>query len=104
MRSWREHAEAGDEYRMAALWYEERREGWGDVFMDAVDTEIGSILDPSIGWSFYRHQKCDPQLYSRSVAGFPYAIVYLELADEIYVVAYAHERRRPGYWMPRLDG
>lgn len=102
MFSWREHDEALDEYRHAARWYEDKREGWGDVFMDAVDAAVDSILDPSIGWGFYQSRKSDPQIYSRSVAGFPYAIVYLELDDEVYVVAYAHEKRRPGYWMPRL--
>ena len=45
--TWREHAEALDEYRAAAQWYEARRPGLGDVFMDAVDAAIESILDPS---------------------------------------------------------
>ncbi|HLS14422.1 MAG TPA: addiction module protein [Beutenbergiaceae bacterium] len=44
----REHAEALDEYRAAAKWYESNRPGWGDVFMDAADAAIESILDPSI--------------------------------------------------------
>ena len=48
--TWREHADALDEYRAAAQWYEAKRPGWGDVFMDAVDLAIESILDPSINW------------------------------------------------------
>ena len=100
---WHEHDDALDEYRAAAQWYEAMRPGLGDVFMDAVDAAIESILDPLITWGFYRGRERVPQIYSRSVAGFPFDIVYLRIEDEVYVVAYAHERRRPGYWSRRLS-
>ena len=100
--SWREHADALDEYRAAAQWYEARRPGLGDVFMDAVDAAIDSILDPSITWGIYHEREQVPQIYSRSITGFPFDILYLRIDDEVYVVAYAHERRRPGYWLQRL--
>jgi hypothetical protein len=45
--------------------------------------------------------KRSPQVYSRSVAGFPFDMIYLRIDDEISIVAYAHERRRPGYWAQR---
>lgn len=32
---------------------------------------------------------------------FPYAIVYLELPDEILILAIAHAKREPGYWQRR---
>lgn len=100
--TWREHAEALDEYRAAARWYEHRRAHLGDVFMDAVDAALESVLDPSVTWGFYRDQRREPQIYSRSVAGFPFDIIFLVLKDEVYIVAYAHEKRSPGYWADRL--
>ncbi len=33
---------------------------------------------------------------------FPYAIIYRVRAEEIVIIAYAHLRRRPGYWRSRL--
>lgn len=102
-RDWREHSEAFDEYRAAAHWYEDRREGLGDAFMDAVDAAIESILDSTVEWGFYRGRKRTPQIYSRSVAGFPFNVIYLKLNEEILIVAYAHEKRRPGYWARRLN-
>lgn len=33
---------------------------------------------------------------------FPYAIIYRGGPEEIVIVAYAHQRRRPGYWRSRL--
>ncbi len=32
---------------------------------------------------------------------FPYSIVYAVLADVLFVLAYAHGSRRPGYWRTR---
>ena len=34
--------------------------------------------------------------------GFPYAVIYVCRPDEIVVVAVAHTRRRPLYWLDRL--
>ena len=101
--TWREHPEAFDEFRAAVEWYEGKRVGWGEVFIDAVDAAIASILDPSVQWGFYRARRSDPQLFSRRVAGFPYDIIHLRLEGEVLIIAYAHERRRPGYWVPRLS-
>lgn len=36
------------------------------------------------------------------VKGFPYGVVYRASAEEVLVVAVAHERRRPGHWMQRV--
>jgi len=33
--------------------------------------------------------------------GFPFAVIYEPRADEIVIVAVAHERLRPGYWLRR---
>lgn len=34
---------------------------------------------------------------------FPFAIHYVDLADRIWVVAFAHTSRAPNYWTPRLE-
>lgn len=101
--AWREHDEAHEELRAAVHWYEDRREGWGDRLADAVEGAVDSILDPSISWGFYRGRRRTPQVYSRSVAGFPFDIIYLRIGDAVYIVAYAHERRQPGYWEQRIE-
>ena len=33
---------------------------------------------------------------------FPFFIVFLDWQDEIYIVAVAHAKRRPGYWVRRV--
>lgn len=93
-RDWREHSEAFDEYRAAAHWYEDRREGLGDAFMDAA---IESILDPAVEWGLYRGRKRTPQIYSRSVAGFPFNVIYVKLNEEILITGeagFSHSPKR----------
>ena len=34
---------------------------------------------------------------------FPYQPVYAVLDEEVYVLAYAHQARQPGYWSRRLN-
>jgi hypothetical protein len=36
------------------------------------------------------------------VARFPYHVIYLETATQIWILAIAHDRRKPGYWHPRV--
>jgi toxin ParE1/3/4 len=35
------------------------------------------------------------------VRGFPYHLAYRLTDDEVQVLAVAHDRRRPDYWIPR---
>ena len=36
------------------------------------------------------------------VTRFPYHVVYLEWEGVIRLLAFAHDRRRPGYWFSRV--
>ncbi len=51
----------------------------------------------------YRGQQRPPYLRRKGIDVFPYGIVYFVRDAEIIVVAYAHDKRRPGYWRKRLD-
>jgi toxin ParE1/3/4 len=39
----------------------------------------------------------------KMVDGFPYSILYSVEEAEVFVIAVAHHRRRPNYWLERLD-
>jgi hypothetical protein len=30
-------------------------------------------------------------------------VIYLETTDTIHLLAFAHDKRRPAYWLPRSD-
>ena len=94
--------EAEAEYRQAGVWYESRREGLGIEFFDEVDTTIRQLLDlPRIGAPVPRVPR-DLPVRRLAVRRFPYHVVYLEMAEELRILAVAHDRRRPGYWRERL--
>lgn len=44
----------------------------------------------------------EPHLRRKGISGFPYGIIYFVTSEEIVIVAYAHAKRRPGYWEDRL--
>lgn len=102
--TWREHDEAHDELRQAAHRYSEISNKLGERFVSAVESALESVLDPAFRWGFYRDRISEPQVYARSVAGFPFQVVYVLRAEEVVVLAYAHERRQPEYWAHRLNG
>jgi toxin ParE1/3/4 len=35
---------------------------------------------------------------------FPFALPYLVIEEQVVVLAVAHLRRRPGYWLRRISG
>lgn len=101
---WSQHPDAERELAASAEWYERREDGVGYELLRAAHAAVRSILDPSVQWGFYRGRRTDPQVYSRSIAGFPIDVIFLRTESAVFVIAYAPERRRPGYWAGRLDG
>jgi plasmid stabilization system protein ParE len=35
---------------------------------------------------------------------FPYSLIFMDLGAEVRVLAVAHGKRRPGYWLNRVGG
>jgi toxin ParE1/3/4 len=91
------HSEARAELLQAVSFYDEQVPGLGSRFVAAIERCQKSILStPRIGHPYSR------RLRKFSVSdNFPYSIVYAVIKDEIFVVAYAHGSRRPGYWRAR---
>jgi len=94
--------EVPDELAKVVVWYEGKRQGLGGEFLD----EIGAVL-PLVGSrprSFPRLHDVDAKLEIRRalLARFPYALVFLVREEEVRVLAVAHAKRRPGYWLGRV--
>ena len=91
------HFEAREEFLQAAQFYEAQVPGLGQRFINEIERCQKALLDtPLIGQPYGR------QLRKFTVGDkFPYSIVYVALADALFVLAYAHGSRRPGYWRTR---
>lgn len=97
----RTEPEAAAELDEAALWYENQRAGLGVEFLEAIDVALSHIARwPQAGDPV---PDVPPDLPVRRVpvGRFPYHIVYLETSDTVSILAFAHNRRQPGYWHPR---
>jgi toxin ParE1/3/4 len=101
-RELRFHESAVTEIRSAAAWYEGQHPGLGEAFLDALDVRLLQLAEsPWIGRPFSGASPNDP-VRRAHLGRFPYMIVFLEVDDEVRVLALMHARRRPGYWRRRL--
>lgn len=101
---WRDHPGARAEFLDAFDHYADIDDGTlGDQFIDATESAAELIL----GWPDsappYRAQQRTPAIRSWHLGKFPYRLIYVARAGEIFVLAYAHESREPGYWSDRLE-
>jgi len=93
------HQDAEAEFYAAVAYYEDQRQGLGADLQSEIEHAVHSVqLSPQ---TFPRHgdqgvQKC-------VVRRFPYTLFILELYDYIWIVAVAHQKRRPGYWTKRAQ-
>ena len=92
------HPEARAEMREAVEFYEAQLDGLGLRFLSAVEQTTERIsVHPDVG------APLGGEFRKRIVPGFPYNIVYRVWEDYIYLVAVAHQHRRPSYWRERTD-
>jgi hypothetical protein len=82
----------------AAQWYERRAQGLGDRFLVEVRLALVAMREYPLSGS-----PVDPVFRRKLLNVFPYALVYRVDEDNIVIVAVAHLRRRPGYWLRRTD-
>ncbi|HEV7486606.1 MAG TPA: type II toxin-antitoxin system RelE/ParE family toxin [Thermoanaerobaculia bacterium] len=89
------------ELHEATTWYRERDPRVADRFAAEVRKTLRLIEQfPQIGgYVFGIH---DRHVRRMPIHAFPYSIVFDDLGDSIEVVAFAHNRRRPAYFMARL--
>jgi plasmid stabilization system protein ParE len=88
---------AAEELAAAVAWYEKRRAGLGGEFYGAIVRTMNRIAEMPEAGSPFRDLKARRML----VAGFPYQVVYRIDSDDIHVIAFAHLKRRPGFWRHR---
>ena len=102
MPQFRTEPEASAELNESVLWYEQRRRGLGIEFLEAVDSALEFIVRfPQAGAPV---PGVPPDLPIRRVPvrRFPFHVIYLELSSAIRILAFAHDRRSPGYWQTRM--
>lgn len=100
-RPLRAEEEAIRELEEAVRWYEDQRPGLGDELLAEIESTLQRIERwPGAGAPVPR-VPAELSVRRAPVKRFPYFVVYLDTAEAIRVLAFAHDRRRPGYWRSR---
>lgn len=90
-------AEAAEELYRAVQYYEGQSAGLGGELLDDLDRVAGLLVaSPNLG-------SPGPSGTRRILLSrFPFVVVYKFWEDEPVVVAFSHQRQRPGYWLDRI--
>jgi plasmid stabilization system protein ParE len=98
------HPEARAEIRTAALWYEERRPGWGDRFVARVDEVLKRIEETPTLYPVWPGTTGAAVPIRKAVLDqFPYLLAFEVHAESVLVLAVAHAKRQPLYWLARTS-
>jgi plasmid stabilization system protein ParE len=95
-------AEAEAELDDAAAWYDERSPGLGDELLDDIQDGLTVINEAPEAWPRWPSTPARiPPIRRFVLQRFPYAIAYQVHPAFISVLAIAHAKRRPLYWIGR---
>jgi len=101
--NWDEHPDAASELEYAADRYLAASTLSATKFANAVEIALTFILDMPNNWAVYYEVPANPEIHKKSIAGYPYIIFFQPREEGVLVLAYAHEKKRVGYWANRLN-
>ncbi len=91
------HPEAEKEFVEAIDYYEEREENLGLDSAAEVSAAIGRATEHPRAWPIL-----EDEVRRCQTIRFPYAVLYSQEPDGIFILAVMHLRRHPDYWKDRL--
>ncbi len=92
------HPAAEAEFLESVGYYESKVPGLGGAFIEEVEALAAVIGDSPKGWQV----EPEPDIRRAPLHRFPLSIVYREKSRGFQILAVAHVRRRPQYWLGRL--
>lgn len=95
MKPYRFHREADAEFTDALTHYSDRGAELGERFYDEIEQVIAEVCA--------HPQRFDPPVRRRLVPSFPYALLYIDEPDRVWIIAVAPLKRDPDYWRHRLQ-
>lgn len=98
-----EHPDASAELLAAAEWLEARDTGLGHALFAAVADALHAIDRHPEAWPAFPGWNRLPLVRTKSTTRFPYRVVYFIGDDGPVILAYAHWRRQPDYWLHRVE-
>ena len=100
--------EADTELVLAVAWYEERQPGRGDALLQDIKTVMSRIVErprffPQL-LNLPANALSERLVVRRAILPrFPFGLIFVELEQEIRIIALAHLKRAPNYWFSRIQ-
>ncbi|MFI8744383.1 type II toxin-antitoxin system RelE/ParE family toxin [Pseudomonas sp. NPDC077186] len=92
------HPAAEAEFLESVGYYESKVPGLGGALITEFEALAALVGESPKAWQI----ELEPDIRRVPLKRFPLSIVYRESPDGFQVLAVAHERRRPQYWLGRL--
>jgi plasmid stabilization system protein ParE len=91
------HEAADEELTEAVAYYDTKASGLGDRFVADVKAATRYIED-------YPHVApvIEEGVRQKVLRQFPFSLMYVVEEHDLFIVAVAHQSRRPAYWIDRL--
>jgi toxin ParE1/3/4 len=80
-------------------WYEKHSHQAAQKFVEQISSTLDSILKHP---TRYRPWKKESLVRVIHLDRYPYQLYYVVSGELITIVATAHDKRRPGYWLRRI--
>ena len=97
MKPYRFHRQADAEFTAAAQHYAQINPELGQRFYITIHELLDEICDAPT-----RYRMILPPARRHFRLPFPYAVIYLDRPDYVWVLAVSPFKREPGYWRERL--
>jgi toxin ParE1/3/4 len=91
------HPEAEEELFSSIAFYNQQSSGLGIEFLEEIERCFNLIRDNPKRWKILKKG-----IRQYIVRRFPYLIFYIYDRNQVFIVAIAHNCRKPDYWKERI--
>ncbi|WP_419635032.1 type II toxin-antitoxin system RelE/ParE family toxin [Thiolapillus sp.] len=92
------HPAAEAEHLESVAYFESKRPGLGASYLTEFEKTMGLVCESPQRYAV----EMIPDVRRIRMSRFPYTILYRDVSGIVQVLAVAHHRRRPQYWLGRL--
>ena len=96
--TYRFHPAAEAEHLETIAWYESQGAGLGARYLAEFELVLAQVCGHPHRYPIDRR----PDIRRVRMRRFPFTILYREAEGQVEILAVAHHRRRPAYWLVRL--
>jgi plasmid stabilization system protein ParE len=96
------HPEAAAEVDAALAWLTARDPTVAAKFLDELQQALRAVREAPLAHPLWPGVSSRHRVHRCVLAHFSFSLAFLVEREHLFIVAFAHQRRRPGYWLKRV--